>query len=90
MKFKTIMALIIIVLVAVIFIQNTEVVEFKLYFWKIQMSRIILLPAVLLAGFILGYIIAKVNRRHIFKEKMQKMNESVPYEQVGKVDEKKL
>jgi uncharacterized integral membrane protein len=90
MKFKSILALIIFILVAVIFIQNTEVVEFKIYFWKIQMSRIILLPAILLIGFIIGYIVAKVNRHRIFKEKMQKIKESVPNEQSRKVDEKKV
>jgi uncharacterized protein YneF (UPF0154 family) len=54
------------------------------------MSRIILLPAILLIGFIIGYIVAKVNRHRIFKEKMQKIKESVPNEQSRKVDEKKV
>lgn len=71
MKFKTIIVLIIFILVLVIFIQNTEVVEFKVYFWNLQMSRIILYPGILILGFIIGYIVAKINRHKIYKEKLK-------------------
>jgi len=76
MKFKTIVVLAIIVLIVIIFIQNTEVVEFKIFFWKLQMSRIILMPGILLTGFIIGYITAKINRRQLMKTKMKKNQDS--------------
>ncbi len=76
MKFKTIVVLAIIVLIVIIFIQNTEVVEFKIFFWKLQMSRIILMPGILLVGFIIGYITAKINRRNLMKAKMKNHQKS--------------
>ena len=75
MKFKTVLTLIIIFLILVIFAQNTQVVEVKIFFWKISMSRIILLPAILLSGFILGYIAAKLNRRSVMQDKLRKCRE---------------
>ena len=78
MKVKSILALIIFILVAIIFIQNTEVVEFKMYFWKLQMSRIILFPGILLAGFMIGYIVAKINRHRIYKDKLKNFKENNP------------
>lgn len=76
MKFKTILILIIVFLVLIIFAQNTEVVSFKLIFWQIEMSRIILLPAILILGFIIGYITAKINRRQLMKAKMKNHQDS--------------
>lgn len=78
MKFKSILVLIIFILITIIFIQNTEVVEFKVYFWKLQMSRIILYPGILLVGFIIGYIVAKINRHKIYKDKLKQFKEKAP------------
>ncbi|MDO9577407.1 MAG: LapA family protein [Candidatus Cloacimonadales bacterium] len=72
MKFKSYLILAILLLTAIILIQNTEVVEFKIFFWQISMSRIILFPALLVIGFIVGYIIAKVHRHKRVKEKLAK------------------
>jgi uncharacterized integral membrane protein len=55
--------------------QNTEVVDFRLFFWKISMSRIILYPAILIIGFISGYIVAKINRRQLLKNKLRKFED---------------
>jgi uncharacterized integral membrane protein len=63
MKVKTIIILILIFLFLIILLQNTEVVGFRIYFWKISMSRIILLPAILVTGFIIGFITAKIHRK---------------------------
>lgn len=68
MKFKTILVLLIILLVIIIFVQNTEIVDFQLYFWEISMSRIILLPALLIIGFICGYVVAKLHRHKSNKQ----------------------
>ena len=63
MKFKTIIALILIALFLVIVIQNVEVVEIKFLFWTIIMSRIIFIPLIMLIGFILGFFVAKVRKK---------------------------
>jgi len=43
-----------------VILQNTEVVTLQLFFWKISMSRIILLALTLLIGFGLGYAVAGI------------------------------
>lgn len=63
MKAKTVIILFLIFLFLVILLQNTEVVDFNIYFWKISMSRIILLPFILIMGFIIGFITAKIHRK---------------------------
>ena len=63
MKAKTVIILFLIFLFLVILLQNTEVVDFNIYFWKISMSRIILLPFILILGFVIGFITAKIHRK---------------------------
>jgi len=48
------------VLFIIFLVQNTQVVTLRLYFWKISMSQIILIPLVLILGFIIGYIVCKL------------------------------
>ncbi len=74
MKFKFYLILVILLLIIIIFIQNTEVVKFQIYFWQISMSRIILFPALLITGFIVGYIIAKLHRRKRIQQQATKSN----------------
>jgi len=58
------MGVISLLLVLIIFIlQNTQVVSVQFLFWKISMSRIILLPVVMSIGFIAGFFVAKKGRR---------------------------
>jgi uncharacterized integral membrane protein len=61
MKIKLIIGLILLVLLAVLLIQNTQVVTFRLYFWKIAISQIILVPLAVILGFILGFLVAKAS-----------------------------
>jgi uncharacterized integral membrane protein len=58
MKTKLLILLAVIVLFLIFLIQNTQVVTLHLYFWKISMSQIILLPLTLIIGFLLGYVVA--------------------------------
>lgn len=60
MRAKTIIVLIIAVLLVIIIVQNTQVVTLRLFFWKISMSRIIILALTLLVGFALGYAVAGI------------------------------
>ena len=54
MKPKTIFIIVILLLFGIIIIQNTEIAGFQLYFWKVEMSRAILLPIIFVAGLIIG------------------------------------
>jgi uncharacterized integral membrane protein len=56
MKPKAIIIGVLILLALIILIQNTEVVMFNLLFWKIGMSRIIMLFLSLLVGFVIGFL----------------------------------
>jgi len=60
---KVIVGLIVFVLFLVFLFQNMEVVTLRLYFWKISMSQIILMPLCIIVGFALGYFTAKVIRK---------------------------
>ena len=56
---KVIAALVLVALVLILLFQNTQVVSLKIYFWEIAMSQIILIPLVLLIGFVAGYLVAR-------------------------------
>lgn len=62
MKPKVIITLVGIVLFLVVLVQNTQVVTLHLFFWKVSMSQIILIPIIMLLGFAIGYIVAKLTR----------------------------
>jgi len=65
MKPKTILIIILTLLLAIIVVQNTEVTEFQIFIWKVEMSRAILFPIIFcfgaIAGLIGGLIISKRN-----------------------------
>lgn len=63
MSFKLAVALILIGLVLVVLFQNAQVVTVRFLFWKIAMSRIILLLLTLIAGFVSGFVAAKLTGR---------------------------
>lgn len=63
MKPKTIIVLILLALFLIILLQNTKVVKIQLLFWKIGMSRIIMLPITLFLGIVIGFIIGKTKKR---------------------------
>jgi len=52
---KTWLGLALALLVAVLVLQNTEVVEVRLLFWTLSMSRALLLPLLFLAGVVVGW-----------------------------------
>jgi len=68
MKAKTVIILVLIILFFVFLLQNTEVVQLKFLFWKVEMSRIIFFPLTLSVGIIIGYVLAKVGKK---KEKQE-------------------
>jgi putative membrane protein len=63
MKLKTIIILILVVLFVVIAIQNTKAVPIRILFWTISMSRIILIPLLMLIGFVVGFLAAQAIKK---------------------------
>lgn len=63
MKTKLILIAVLVALVAIVFLQNPGEVVYRVYFWKISLSQMILLPLTLLAGFFLGFLAANLRRR---------------------------
>jgi uncharacterized integral membrane protein len=59
MKTKVLIVFVLIALLAVILLQNTQEVVFRIFFWKIAMSQVILVPLAVIVGFLFGYFIAK-------------------------------
>ena len=63
MKPKTIIVLVLLLLSLVILIQNTQVVTLQVLFWHMSMSRILLIPLLLIIGFVIGYLAAIMRGR---------------------------
>ena len=63
MNQKNIIILILIVLAFVVLIQNTQVVEVQMFFWKFAMSRIIMIAFLLIVGFVIGYLVGKAQKK---------------------------
>lgn len=62
MKTKILIVAVLLVLIAILLIQNTQEVVFRVYLWKISMSQMILVPLAVLVGFFFGYFIAKLGK----------------------------
>jgi uncharacterized integral membrane protein len=56
MKAKYFLIVVLIILIGIIIIQNTQVAAFQLLFWKVEMSRAILMPIIFITGLIIGFL----------------------------------
>jgi hypothetical protein len=63
MKTKLILVAVLFVLAAVVFIQNPGMVIYRIFFWQIGLSQMILLPLTLFVGFFIGYTVSSLRRR---------------------------
>jgi putative membrane protein len=54
-KGKLILVIVLAALVLIALIQNRGQAEFSFLFWKMSLSKVILIPVVLLIGFVIGY-----------------------------------
>jgi uncharacterized integral membrane protein len=59
MKTKLVIIGVLLVLLIIILFQNTQEVVFRIYFWKISMSQVVLVPLAVLIGMFFGYFLAK-------------------------------
>ena len=60
MRPKFIIVLVLIALFLIILIQNIQVVTLQLFFWKVGMPQIILIPLIMAIGFVVGFVVSKV------------------------------
>ena len=59
---KIVLSVVLLILVAIVFVQNPGEVSYRIYFWRIGISQMILLPLTLLVGFFLGLFAAGIRR----------------------------
>lgn len=62
MKTKILIVAVLLALIIILLVQNTQEVVFRAFFWKISMSQVILVPLAVLVGFLFGYFVAKMGR----------------------------
>jgi uncharacterized integral membrane protein len=63
MKWKIILGLVILALIVILLVQNTQEVNFSIFFWKISISQVILVPIILLIGILLGVLLVKARQK---------------------------
>lgn len=59
---RLIVIAVILVLFAIILLQNAEDTSLKLLFWNITMSRIFFFPLLFLSGLVVGFILGRIRR----------------------------
>jgi uncharacterized integral membrane protein len=57
MNYKLVTGLVLIFLVVIFIIQNTAVVEIRVFFWALGMSRVLLMFILLAIGIIVGWLL---------------------------------
>ena len=70
MKPKTIIVIVLAALFLTILLQNTQVVTLRLFFWKVSMSQIILIPLAMAIGFVVGLIVSKATSNRNKRKKL--------------------
>jgi uncharacterized integral membrane protein len=56
MKLKQAAILFLVIVLVIIVVQNSDVADVHLLFWKVSMSMIILIFSIALIGFVIGYL----------------------------------
>jgi len=62
---KLTLSLILVGVVLLFTLQNTQIVEVQLLFWKLSMSRVLLILLLLVVGAILGWVAHSVYRNRV-------------------------
>ena len=63
MRIKNIVLIVLAIIALIIIVQNTGVVPIQLFFWRLWMSRIVLILLMLAIGFGIGFVLAKLTGR---------------------------
>lgn len=65
MKAKILAVIVLLALLVILIFQNTQEVIFRMFFWKISMSQVILVPLAVFLGFLFGYFVGKAGKGSI-------------------------
>lgn len=57
---KVIAIIVISILALIILLQNMHTVTFSLFFWKVEVSQLLLVLLMLIIGYVLGFLTAKL------------------------------
>ena len=68
MKFKTIVAIVFIVLIVVFSLQNAEVTDVKFFTYKISISRVLIILGSFIIGVLVG-ILVSIKKRYLTPRK---------------------
>jgi putative membrane protein len=68
MKFKTILAVLIALIIVIFSLQNAEVTDIKFFFWQLSASRVIIILGSFGIGVLVG-ILASAKRRFVNTKK---------------------
>ena len=60
MRPKIIAIIVVSVLALIILLQNLQTVTFRLFFWKVEVSQLLLVLLMLIIGYVLGFLTAKL------------------------------
>jgi uncharacterized integral membrane protein len=63
MKTKIILILLFVAMLAVLLAQNTAIVTYRLFFWTVSLSQVVLVPVVAVIGFLLGLAVGALRRK---------------------------
>ena len=76
MSIKNIIALVIVVLLTIVIMQNTDEVKFTILFSTVYMSKVAVLTAVAIAAFILGILVGRPkNKKHNISEHYDELHQ---------------
>lgn len=68
MRIKTIVIILITILLTVVIMQNTERIWFKILFFTVPVSKMIMLLSSAVAGFIIGWLAGRPKRKYRLSE----------------------
>lgn len=74
MRLKIILITVLVILLVVFALQNTEVVITKLWFWEIKTPRALLILLSMISGIVIGMVssLERAKRKHTRKESSEK------------------
>lgn len=60
---RMVVLLVLVALLLILTVQNTQVVGIRVLFWQLQMSRVVLILLSAVAGFVAGYLTPRLRKR---------------------------
>ena len=57
---KVIAGIVVLLLFGIVLLQNGESVEVEVLFWRMSTPKVLLIPLLILSGFVLGFVVARL------------------------------